>query len=68
MPATQVRLGSAVQEDMVKHLVETSGKLALLDKMLTKLKAAGHRVLIFSQVGCQHLMCQVLNIADDTHA
>ena len=32
-----------------EHLVENSGKLVLLDKLLTKLKARGSRVLIFSQ-------------------
>ena len=31
-------------------LVYASGKLALLEKMLSKLKAKGHRVLIFSQM------------------
>lgn len=31
-------------------MVQASGKLLLLDKMLTKLHQQGHRVLIFSQV------------------
>ena len=31
-------------------LLKTSGKCVLLDKLLPKLKAEGHRVLIFSQV------------------
>ena len=32
-------------------LLEQSGKLQLLDRLLTALKAKGHKVLIFSQVG-----------------
>jgi SNF2 family DNA or RNA helicase len=32
-------------------LIEASGKLALLDRLLHRAKAAGSRVLIFSQVG-----------------
>ncbi len=33
-----------------EHLVENSGKMVLLDKLLAKLKERGSRVLIFSQV------------------
>lgn len=32
------------------HLMENSGKMVLLDKLLPKLKARDSRVLIFSQV------------------
>lgn len=32
-----------------EHLVKHSGKLVLLDKLLPRLKAQGHRVLLFSQ-------------------
>ncbi len=32
------------------HLVTASGKLEFLDAILPKLRAAGHRVLIFSQM------------------
>ena len=32
------------------HLVDNCGKLVLLDKLLARLKASGHRVLIFSQM------------------
>jgi chromodomain-helicase-DNA-binding protein 1 len=40
-----------LQENIsVKQLVQNSGKMILLDKMLTKLKEQGHRVLIFSQM------------------
>ncbi len=40
-------------------MVESSGKLVLLDKLLPKLQSQGHRVLIFSQ------MVKVLNILED---
>ena len=33
----------------LKRLVDECGKLRLLDRMLTKLKERGHRVIIFSQ-------------------
>lgn len=33
-----------------KELVEQCGKLALLQRLLDRLKARGHKVLIFSQV------------------
>ena len=32
-------------------LIQACGKFVVLEKMLKKLKANGHRVLIFSQVG-----------------
>lgn len=31
-------------------LLTSSGKMVLLDKLLPKLKAQGHKVLLFSQV------------------
>lgn len=34
---------------LVRQLLENSGKLVLLDKMMTKLHTQGHRVLIYSQ-------------------
>jgi SWI/SNF-related matrix-associated actin-dependent regulator of chromatin subfamily A member 5 len=40
-------------------LVESSGKMQILDKLLTKLKADGHRVLIFSN------FTSMLNIIED---
>lgn len=40
-------------------LVRSSGKFELLDRMLPKLKAAGHRVLMFSQ------MTQLMHILED---
>lgn len=43
--------GTDVPEDgvPVEELIEASGKLAVLDRMLQKLKNAGHRVVLFSQ-------------------
>ncbi|KAG0608643.1 hypothetical protein M758_8G121700 [Ceratodon purpureus] len=37
------------QTETNRQLMENSGKLVLLDKMMTKLHAQGHRVLIYSQ-------------------
>lgn len=37
------------EAEQYKKLVESSGKLVLLGKLLPKLKAEGHKVLIFSQ-------------------
>lgn len=42
-----------------EHLVQNSGKLILLDKLLNRLKAQGSRVLIFSQMG------RMLDILED---
>eukprot|EP00730_Choanoeca_flexa_P005475 TRINITY_DN11954_c0_g2_i1.p1 TRINITY_DN11954_c0_g2~~TRINITY_DN11954_c0_g2_i1.p1 ORF type:complete len:1049 (+),score=356.30 TRINITY_DN11954_c0_g2_i1:52-3198(+) len=42
-----------------KHLVDNCGKMVVLDKLLTKLKAQGSRVLIFSQ------MTRMLDILED---
>jgi len=41
------------------HLIKTSGKLKVLDKLLVKLKQEGHRVLIFS------LFTSMLDILED---
>ena len=42
-----------------EHLVEASGKLVLIDRLLTYLKARGHKVLLFSQ------MTRMLDILQD---
>ena len=42
-----------------EHLVENSGKMVLLDKLLPKLQRRDSRVLIFSQ------MTRVLDILED---
>ncbi|KAJ7703020.1 SNF2 family N-terminal domain-containing protein [Mycena rosella] len=46
-------------DDTLKGLVMNSGKMVLLDKLLARLKADGHRVLIFSQ------MVRMLDILSD---
>lgn len=46
-------------EEILRGIVMNSGKMVLLDKLLTKLKADGHRVLIFSQ------MVRMLDIMSD---
>lgn len=43
----------------MKALIESSGKMVLIDKLLPKLKDGGHKVLIFSQ------MIKVLNLIED---
>uniref|UniRef100_A0A8C4GPP0 Chromodomain-helicase-DNA-binding protein 1-like n=1 Tax=Dicentrarchus labrax TaxID=13489 RepID=A0A8C4GPP0_DICLA len=45
--------------EMGQHLVEASGKLCLLDSMLTYLHKGGHRILLFSQ------MTRMLDILQD---
>ncbi|XP_034089606.1 chromodomain-helicase-DNA-binding protein 1-like, partial [Gymnodraco acuticeps] len=45
--------------EMGEHLVEASGKLCLLDSILTHLHREGHRVLLFSQ------MTRMLDILQD---
>jgi hypothetical protein len=42
--------GSLSPEESLAHLLSSSGKLQLLDRLMTKLVARGHRVLIYSQV------------------
>lgn len=46
-------------EAYYKNLIVSSGKMVLIDKLLPKLKANGHRVLIFSQ------MVRCLDILED---
>eukprot|EP00803_Ostreobium_quekettii_P001086 evm.model.scf_853EXC.5 EVM.evm.TU.scf_853EXC.5 scf_853EXC:28406-44371(+) len=48
--AEQGYRGSKGDESAVDRLIMASGKTLLLDKLLTKLKETGHRVLIFSQM------------------
>eukprot|EP00727_Mastigamoeba_balamuthi_P005049 m51a1_g14542 putative chromodomain-helicase-dna-binding protein 5 (2510) ;mRNA; f:962099-971640 len=47
------------REDEARRLVEASGKISLVDKMLRKLRETGHRVLLFSQ------MTTMLDILED---
>ncbi|KAH7369041.1 chromodomain helicase hrp3 [Plectosphaerella cucumerina] len=51
--------GSVRREDQIKGLIASSGKMMLLDQLLTKLRKDGHRVLIFSQ------MVKMLDILSD---
>jgi chromodomain-helicase-DNA-binding protein 1 len=51
--------GSERREDQLKGLIASSGKMMLLDRLLTKLKKDNHRVLIFSQ------MVKMLDILGD---
>jgi len=47
------------EPEHINALIQSSGKFVLLDKLLPRLKAGGHRVLIFSQ------MIRVLDIIED---
>jgi chromodomain-helicase-DNA-binding protein 1 len=51
-PNAEARLlkENATKDETLKTLITSSGKMMLLDRLLTKLKADGHRVLIFSQM------------------
>jgi chromodomain-helicase-DNA-binding protein 1 len=51
--------GNERREDQLKGLIASSGKMMLLDQLLTKLKRDNHRVLIFSQ------MVKMLDILGD---
>ena len=55
----RVLAGSTRREDQIKGLIASSGKMMLLDQLLSKLKKDGHRVLIFSQ------MVRMLDILGD---
>lgn len=51
--------GNMSRENILRGLIMSSGKMVLLDKLLTRLKKDGHRVLIFSQ------MVRMLDILGD---
>ena len=54
--------GAEGVETITKHfkaMTESSGKMVLIDKLLPKLKAGGHKVLMFSQ------MIRVLDLIED---
>jgi chromodomain-helicase-DNA-binding protein 1 len=55
----RILAGSNSREDQLKGLITSSGKMMLLDQLLTKMKKDGHRVLIFSQ------MVKMLDILGD---
>ncbi len=51
------------RENIFRGMVMNSGKMVLLDKLLTRLKRDGHRVLIFSQmVRMLDILCDYLSI------
>lgn len=51
--------GSAARDNILKGLIMNSGKMVLLEQLLTRLRKEGHRVLIFSQ------MVRMLDILGD---
>ncbi|CCF56547.1 hypothetical protein KAFR_0B02490 [Kazachstania africana CBS 2517] len=51
--------GRMTRDNILRGLIMSSGKMVLLDKLLTRLKKDGHRVLIFSQ------MVRMLDIMGD---
>lgn len=55
----RILAGSERRDDTLKALITSSGKMMLLDQLLTKLKKDNHRVLIFSQ------MVRMLDILSD---
>ncbi|KAJ1680401.1 ATP-dependent DNA helicase Hrp3 [Spiromyces aspiralis] len=57
--AESLSLSRGTPQDQLRGIIANSGKMVLLDKLLTRLKHGGHRVLIFSQ------MVQLLDILAD---
>ena len=53
------KAGSTSRDNILRGLVMSSGKMVLLEQLLTRLKKEGHRVLIFSQ------MVRILDILAD---
>ncbi len=53
---------TSIEQRAGEALVAASGKMVVLDKLLTKLKAQGHRVLLFS------LFTRVLDLLEDFFA
>lgn len=51
-PSAEDRIlaGADSRDEQLKALITSSGKMMLLDQLLTKMKKDGHRVLIFSQM------------------
>lgn len=52
-------IGGDTRDNVFRAMIMSSGKMVLLDKLLTRLKKDGHRVLIFSQ------MVRMLDILGD---
>lgn len=53
------KVGSATRDNILRGMIMSSGKMVLLEQLLTRLKKEGHRVLIFSQ------MVRILDILGD---
>ncbi|KAG7662986.1 hrp3 [[Candida] subhashii] len=53
------KAGSASRDNILRGMIMSSGKMVLLEQLLTRLKKEGHRVLIFSQ------MVRMLDILGD---
>ncbi len=51
--------GADIPDMALQAMIQAAGKLVLIDKLLPKLKAGGHRVLVFSQ------MVRCLDILED---
>ncbi|EGV60291.1 hypothetical protein CANTEDRAFT_127398 [Yamadazyma tenuis ATCC 10573] len=51
--------GSTTRDSILRGMIMSSGKMVLLEQLLTRLKKEGHRVLIFSQ------MVRILDILGD---
>lgn len=51
--------GTDIPDMALQAMIQAAGKLVLIDKLLPKLKAGGHRVLVFSQ------MVRCLDILED---
>jgi len=55
-------------ESIHKNLVDASTKLKLLHNMLPKLKARGHRVLLFSQVSMTNIISKTtITVRESVH-
>lgn len=64
----RILAGNDSREEMLKALITSSGKMMLLDRLLTKLKKDGHRVLIFSQmVKMLDLLSDYLHVRGHQH-
>jgi SNF2 family DNA or RNA helicase len=58
-PAAEAAIRPAMSEDADESIITASGKMVMLDRLLKRLKAGGHRAVIFSQ------FTRMLDIVDD---
>lgn len=69
-PNAEARIleGSSRREDILRAMITSSGKMMLLDQLLTKLKRDGHRVLIFCQmVGMLNILSEYMDYRGYKH-